>query len=145
MTSVPGALGPIHHVGFVVRDLDRSRRMYEALGYRGLAPPIDDDRQDAAILFLAREGRQHGEPLVELVEPRSEGSPVYAFSIESRFRIHHLCFAVADIRQAEAALRAHRVTQVMPAVEAPAIGGSLIAFFHSRETGLFELVQQPTF
>ncbi|CAN5559350.1 VOC family protein [soil metagenome] len=145
MTDLSAVTGPVHHVGFVVRTLEPAETLFGALGYARLADSINDPRQDAEIVFLARSGRVAGEPLIELVRPLSEASPVHAFGVESRMRIHHLCFSVLDIEQASTSLRRRRVTQVMPVVDAPAIGGRRITFFFSRGTGLFELVERPPF
>jgi methylmalonyl-CoA/ethylmalonyl-CoA epimerase len=146
MTYPTVDLGPVHHVGFVVRGIAPTEALFAALGYRRLGDTVDDPEQDAAIVFLARTRAAGGEPLVELISPLSEQSAVYAFSRESRFRIHHLCFAVDNIEAAyAAALATRRVQRVTPIVTAPAIGGRRIVFLFSRETGIFELVERPPF
>jgi methylmalonyl-CoA/ethylmalonyl-CoA epimerase len=118
---------------------------FGALGYCRVAAIVEDERQDAEILFLARNGAASGEPLVELIVPRSDRSPVAAFARDSRLRIHHLCFAVDDIEAALAPMKASGMSQVAPIVAAPAIGGRRIVFLFSREMGLFELVERPPF
>ena len=139
-------VGPVHHVGFVVRSLPGTEALFAALGYDRVGQIVEDPRQDAAIVFLGRRCAATGEPLVELICPRSEQSPVHAFSRESRFRIHHLCFAVDDIEAATAAsVASRRVHPVTPIVAAPAIGDRRIVFLFSRETGLLELVERPPF
>lgn len=135
----------IHHTGFVVRDLAAAESRFAALGYTRRAESIEDDYQDAEIVFLRRDGYVPGEPLVELIRPRSEGSRVYEFAVKSKFRIHHLCYATQDIERAVVELTAQKFFQVTPVVKAPAIGESLICFFFSRETGLFEIVERPPF
>jgi methylmalonyl-CoA/ethylmalonyl-CoA epimerase len=145
VTATPASLGPVHHVGFVVRTIGPTETVFGALGYQRVGDSVEDDRQDAEIVFLARNGVRGGEPLIELIAPRSEASPVAAFARESRFRIHHLCFAVEDMDAALLSMLSRRITLVTPVVEAPAIGGRRIVFLFSRETGLFELVEQPPF
>lgn len=146
MTHPSVDLGPVHHVGFVVRSVAPTEALFDALGYRRIADAVEDPRQEATILFLRRKDASGSEPLVELICPRSEQSAVYAFSRESRFRIHHLCFAVDDIEAAStAAMATRRVQRVTPIVTAPAIGGCRIVFLFSRETGMFELVERPPF
>ena len=145
MTGTPAPLGPVHHVGFVVRAITPAETAFAALGYERLGASVEDGRQDAEILFLARIGAQPGEPLVELISPLSDRSPVAAFARESRFRIHHVCFAVEDLDHALQPVRERRLTQVTPVTDAPAIGFRRIVFLFSRETGLFELVERPPF
>jgi catechol 2,3-dioxygenase-like lactoylglutathione lyase family enzyme len=138
-------MGCLHHVGFVVRTIAPSEAVFAALGYDRLRAPIADSHQDADIVFLRRHHAAPGEPLIELIAPRSDQSTVAAFARESRFRIHHLCFTVDDMESALHAARARRMTQVSEILDAPAIGGRRIVFLFSRETGLFELAERPPF
>lgn len=135
----------IHHTGFVVRDLAAAENRFAALGYTPRAETVEDDYQDAEIVFLKRAGSGSGEPLIELIRPRSEQSRVYEFAVKSKFRIHHVCYSTGNIEAAVKELTAQKFFQVTPVVEAPAIGGSLICFLFSRETGLFEIVERPPF
>jgi hypothetical protein len=135
--------GPIHHAGYVVPELEPGERAFAGLGYERLLDPTDDDGYDAEILFLKRKGAAAGEPLIELIRPKSPKSAVYEHTKQSKLQIHHLCFAVDDMSAAIAAARSARMLQVGQARPAPAIGGSAICFFFSRAIGLFELVERP--
>lgn len=137
--------GPIHHVGFVVRDLAGAERHFEGLGYTRRADLVRDDVQGADLLFLARTGAQAAEPLVELIRPVDETSRTYAFTTRNQFQIHHLCYATDDLAAACTLARSQKLVQVQHPVPAPAIGGSLIAFFYARPIGLIELVERPPF
>jgi len=138
-------LGTVHHIGFVMCDITRAENHFASLGHVRRADPIEDDYQDAEIIFLERKERAAGEPLIELVKPRSERSRVYEYAVKSKFRIHHLCYVTENIEATAASLLEKRFFQVTPAMNAPAIGNSLISFFYSRETGLFEIVERPPF
>lgn len=138
-------LGPVHHIGFVLRNFEKSEARYASLGYERHGDPIVDPNQDAEILFLTRPGSGSGEPLIELVRPCSEHSRVYEFAMKSKFRIHHTCFAVNDINSIVDEAKSSGFVQVMPVVIAPAIGGRPVSFLYSRETGLFEVVESPPF
>ena len=94
---------------------------------------------------LARSGALSGEPLIDLIAAAVGQLSVAAFARESRFLIHHLCFAVDDMEAALQPVRERRMSQVTPVVEAPAIGGHRIVFLFSRQTGLLELVERPPF
>jgi hypothetical protein len=137
--------GPIHHVGFVTRDLAAAEAHFRALGYVPRADAVVDDRQGVEILFLVRERAAPGEPLVELIRPTSEQSAVYGFTTRNEYPIHHVCFVSADIASDVGAARKLKFYVVQPPVPAPAIGGSLIAFLYGRGTGLYELVERPPF
>jgi len=137
--------GPIHHVGYIVKTLEPASADFQLLGYRALGPPVDDPAYDAEIVFLRRQGAVSGEPLIELIRPRSERSAVYAHTRESKLQIHHVCFAVDDLAAAVADARRGKLYQVGQQRPAPAFGGSAICFLFSRAIGLFELVERPTF
>ena len=137
--------GAVHHAGFIVRAFDAAERHFAALGYHRLSEPADDPGYDAEIVFLQRSGAAAGEPLIELIRPRSPQSAVSGHSERNELQIHHLCFAVEDINAALAGVRSARMVQVGKVRPAPAIGGSAICFFFSDAAGLFELVERPPF
>jgi hypothetical protein len=137
--------GPVHHVGYIVAAIEPAAVDFQLLGYSPIGPAIDDAGYDAEIVFLRRAGAMVGEPLVELIRPRSAQSAVYGHTKESKLQIHHICFAVEDIQAAAAACRRGKVYQVGKQRPAPAFGGALICFLFSRAIGLFELVERPSF
>ncbi len=137
--------GPIHHVGYIVTAIDPAASDFARLGYRPIAAAVDDLEYDAEIVFLRRERASAGEPLVELIRPRSAQSAVYAHTKESKLQIHHVCFAVDDIAAAAAEARQGKIYQVGKTRPAPAFGGAQICFLFARPIGLFELVERPGF
>ncbi len=138
-------LGRVHHVGFIVVDLPTAEQHFAGLGYVRRGDAVADNYQRAELLFLARQGADPSEPLVELIRPLDEHARTHAFKRRNQFQIHHLCYVTEDIDAAISQARAARFSQVQPVVEAPAIGGSRIAFFYARSVGLFELVERPAF
>jgi methylmalonyl-CoA/ethylmalonyl-CoA epimerase len=84
-----------------------------------------------------------GNAIVELTEPTGPDTPVGKFLAKNRPGLHHLCFAVKDIRGEVARLRAAGVLFVN---EEPKIGaaGLPIVFLHPRSCGgvLVELVER---
>jgi catechol 2,3-dioxygenase-like lactoylglutathione lyase family enzyme len=137
--------GRVHHVGFIVVDLPAAEQHFAGLGYVRRGEAVADNYQRVELLFLARQGADRSEPLVELIRPLDEDSRTHAFTTRNQFQIHHLCYVTEDIDAAIAQARGARFSQVQPVVEAPAIGGSRIAFFYARAVGLFELVERPAF
>jgi len=86
----------LHHIGYVVRRMDRAIGQFEAEGARVVIEPTDDpvQRVTCALLELA-DGSA-----IELVAPiDAEDSPV-----SSRLRrgggLDHLCYSVGDVRAA---------------------------------------------
>jgi methylmalonyl-CoA/ethylmalonyl-CoA epimerase len=135
----------MHHVGYIVRELEPANRYFAALGYEPTDAAAADDYHDAEILFLRRPGQPAGEPLIELIRPRSETSKVYRHTVDSKLQIHHVCYAVDDIAAASAVAKERRFREVQPVIPAQAIAGSRIAFFFAQQIGLIELVERPPF
>ena len=88
----------LHHIGYLVRDIDRSVRAFAALGYGPVflcAPPpsgasVYDESRQSDICFLSAAGGVI--PLIELIAPRSESSPIWGLLRTYKNTPYHLCF-----------------------------------------------------
>lgn len=87
--------------------------------------------------------RRLGLPLVELVEPAGDDSPVSSVLRRSGAGPYHVCYSVPDLDKSISQLREAGALQLGRPVPAPAISGSRICFMYSRDAGLFELVEEP--
>ncbi|WP_342477989.1 VOC family protein [Paenibacillus sp. FSL H7-0350] len=75
----------VHHLGFIVKDMKKDRRIFEALGFVEIGDVVYDFIQDNNIMFLES---QDGSLLIELIEAVSERSSVRNF----KSGYHHICF-----------------------------------------------------
>lgn len=82
----------VHHIGIVVKDIEKSCRLYQHLGYAKLSSVIEDDIQHNKLLFL-----KNGDLLIELIEPIDSSSPVYN---PRNLGYHHICYEVEDLDKA---------------------------------------------
>jgi methylmalonyl-CoA/ethylmalonyl-CoA epimerase len=127
----------IDHIGIAVRSLDERMPLYRALG---LEPAGYEEvpGQGVRVAFLPVEGTR-----LELLEPSTISSPIARFLEKRGEGLHHLAFAVEDIREAMTALR-ERGFRLLS--EAPQEGahGSLVCFVHPASAGgvLIELCQE---
>ncbi len=84
-----------------------------------------------------------GNSIIELTEPTGPDTPVGRFLAKNKPGLHHLCFAVKDIRAAVAELKRNGAQFVD---ETPKIGaaGLPIVFLHPKSCGgvLVELVER---
>jgi methylmalonyl-CoA epimerase len=146
---IASALGPhpvsptiafrMHHVGVAVRSLGDAQHVYErTLGYRLVDGPYDDPIQKVSVCFLALE--QAGEPLVELVAPGSEPSPV-ANVLAKGVGAYHVCYEVDDLQAAIAQVRAGGGVLVGEPVPAVAFKGRRIAWVYLPTRQLVELLE----
>jgi methylmalonyl-CoA/ethylmalonyl-CoA epimerase len=127
----------LHHVGYATRELAKSRRLYEDMGFAAVTDVIHDPIQKVRVAFFAT----GSDVLVELVEPADEHSPVSNFLTKHGPGLHHLCYEVDDVEAACERLREHGGIVTCPPVPAVAFAGRRIAFVFRRE-GLIELLER---
>jgi methylmalonyl-CoA/ethylmalonyl-CoA epimerase len=127
----------VDHIAIAVDNLDSALETYEAVfGVRAEHREYIED-YDVEIATLTA-----GNTALELIEGKSSGSPIRKFVETRGAGLHHVAFAVADIRATLDELRGQGVTLID---DAPRRGksGSLVAFIHPKSTErvLYELVQ----
>lgn len=127
-----------HHIGVATNDIDATASMYEQGGYRRSAI-IYDPIQNVNICWLTKEGT----PLVELLAPVDEKSPVNKTLEKNGVTPYHTCYIVSNIEEAALQLRKQRYVMVSKPAEAVAFKGSRVAFFFNKAVGLIELVEEP--
>ncbi len=129
----------LHHIGVASADARAEATHWEhVLGYRVASDLIYDPEQQVRVLFLSS-GRE-SEPLVELVEPAGEDSPVNRF-IGQASRVYHVCYEVEDLGAALEQARAQGCLIVQRPVPAVAYGGRSIAWCYTPDRHLIEFLQ----
>ncbi len=114
----------LSHIGLAVQD-GQAARFWEALGL----PPAGSEAvpsEAVEVTFFPV-----GESRLELLEPRGAEGPVQKFLANRGEGIHHLCFAVDDLRGLLAQLAAAGV-ELVSAEPRRGAEGSLVAFIHPR-------------
>lgn len=92
----------VHHVAFVVGDLDAAAERFETTFGTELVTRDEMTGDFELELALYR----LGETIVELITPTTESGWVYEFWRENGDGFFHIAFEVADIRESMAELRA---------------------------------------
>ena len=126
-----------HHIGVIVRDLAEASTVYGLLGF-GQGHEEDVPSQGVRVLLIPT---AQADQYIELFAPTTEGS--LTRYLEKRGEgVHHIAFAVHDIRAALEQLRENSVRLVDDAPRAGAHGWS-VAFLHPTAAAgvLIELVQ----
>ncbi|HET9603049.1 MAG TPA: methylmalonyl-CoA epimerase [Gemmatimonadales bacterium] len=125
----------IAHIGIAVADLDAAATFYREV--LGLEPHPVEQADGADILSFP-----FGDSSVELLAPRSPGSPIARFLERRGPGIHHVCYRVTNL---DAALARCREAGYELVDETPRLGagGCRIAFLHPRSTAgtLIELTE----
>lgn len=125
----------IHHFGLVVADLKLflAQSIWEARG-----TPVDDPLQQARLCWAAPAGAA-GAPLVELVQPLGEGSPVWR-AAQKGPAWHHVCLVAPTRAEADAYALQKRMLPVVEWRPAVLFGGKTVRFAFSRNRELVEFL-----
>lgn len=113
----------LDHVGIAVSSIDGALGVYEALGL-AVSRREKVESQGVVTAFLPVGGTR-----LELLEPTDPDSPIAKFLAKRGPGVHHVCFAVTDLEDALAHLKACGFRLVH---EAPVSGadGRRVAFLH---------------
>ena len=127
-----------HHIGVAVKDISATAAVYVTGGYKQ-SDTIFDPIQNVNICWLTKENM----PVVELLEPVDETSPVNKILEKNGVTPYHTCYIVDEIELAMKELRKLKYTVVSKPAEAVAIHGCKVCFLFNKNVGLIELVESP--
>ena len=139
--GAPGAsLATFHHIGFIVASIqDSVEGFVVSLEAEWDEKIFHDPNQDVRVTFLR--GKQPGNPVVELVEPASDTSPVVPF-LKRGGGLHHLCYEVDDLEEQLRLTRTQRGIVVRNPLPAVAFDGRRIAWVYTRNKLLVEYIER---
>ena len=100
---------------------------------------ILDPHQQVSVTFLR--GKNPADPLVELVEPAGDSSPVLSF-LKRGGGLHHVCYVVDSLEAQLEDCRARRSLVVRPPLPAAAFGGRRIAWVYTKNKLLVEYLER---
>ena len=126
-----------HHIGIAAADIDRTASYYVKAGYSKTENTFDPI-QNVNICFLSKKGM----PLLELIEPLDETSPVFKVLSKNGVTPYHICYSVKDIAKSVAELRSLRFVATSEPVPACALDNHKVCFLYNRNVGLIELVEE---
>jgi methylmalonyl-CoA/ethylmalonyl-CoA epimerase len=127
-----------HHIGVATDNIDATAKVYEQGGFVR-SENVVDPIQNVIICWLKREGM----PIIELIAPMDQSSPVKTILDKNGVTPYHICYVVENIDSVALQLRQSRFVMVSRPVEAAAFKGSRVAFFYNKSVGLIELVEKP--
>lgn len=130
----------MHHVGYVVPSIEKSASQFAREICGGWDGRIfEDPHQIVRVTFLQAQN-QH-EPLVELVEPNGDKSPVLNF-LKKGGGLHHLCYEVDSLEKHLDASERIGGKVVRPPLPAVAFDGRRIAWVFTRNRLLMEFLEK---
>lgn len=126
----------VHHIGYLVKNITKAEKDFEALGYVCEAPLVFDSIRKVDISFWI-----NGESRVELVSPKGEDSVVYGLLKTYKNMPYHICYISENMEADLEMLRGRGYFQMDEPTEAPAIGGRKVCFLMSGASGMIELLE----
>ena len=131
-------MNKIEHIGIAVHDLDRSNELFEAL-FGEPHYKIEEVLSEGVRTSFFRTGPNK----IELLEATSDESPIARFLEKKGEGIHHIAFAVDDIRKEMQRLE-EKGFRLLNAEPKRGADNKLVAFVHPKSSNgvLIELCQE---
>jgi len=126
-----------HHAGIATESIEKTALLFVEAGYK-MSNTVFDPIQNVNISFLEKSDS----PLLELVEPVDEKSPVRNILNKVGTSAYHFCYEVDNLDDSITKLRKKRFMLLVKPVEAVAFDGRRICFLYHKETGLIELLEK---
>lgn len=127
-----------HHIGVATENLEKAIDIYECLGYQLQHQGIyHDPIQQVNIVFVTKQGH----PLVELISPATEISPIKSILKKMGSTPYHSCFEVINIDLTIKILREKRFVVITKPVPAVAFDGRKVSFLFHSSIGIIELLE----
>jgi methylmalonyl-CoA/ethylmalonyl-CoA epimerase len=128
----------LHHIGILVKDIERACRSYQQrFGYTVHSDVIHDPLQTAYVQFLRGDGAG---PLVELVSPDGPESKL-SNALKKGEGLNHLCYFAEAIEDDCRELRSQGMLILQSPVVAEAFSGRRIAWLMGADGLPIELVE----
>tara|TARA_B100000767_G_C19748447_1_gene529620 strand:+ start:888 stop:1304 length:417 start_codon:yes stop_codon:yes gene_type:complete len=133
----------LDHIGIACNDLEQASSFWKLIG---LAQGEEDDLvedQGVKTRFFATSENDTMTPMIELLEPTEEDTPIGKFLSKRGPGVQQICFRVDDIGEMIEHLLSNEI-HMIDKVPRKGSHGSLIAFVHPKSTGgvLVEITQK---
>lgn len=126
-----------HHIGIATFNIDKTAKYYLEAGYEK-SETICDPIQNVFICFLSKKNM----PLLELLAPVDDTSPISKTLSKSGVTPYHFCYKVTNIEEAAERLKKIKFIPLSKSVKAIAINNNHVCFFYNKDIGLIELVEE---
>lgn len=132
-------IGEVHHIGYLVKNMEKSIRSFKILGYEMEKEIVFDKSRRSNIAFLIKDGFFR----VELVKPQKD-SDVYPLLKKYTNSPYHICYRVDDINKSVSKIGGSTgFLQFKGKQQAPAISEEAeVVFLMHAGMGIIELVQE---
>ena len=127
----------VHHIGYLVKNMEKSIRKFQLLGYVQTTQTVYDPIRKIDITFMEKDGYR-----VELVSTDDPQSVVYNLYGKYKNAPYHICYETEDLERSVAELSKNGFAQIAPPCAAPAIRDKRVVFLMNSAIGMIELVER---
>ena len=127
----------IHHIGYLVKRLEKAAAAFTALGYEREEFVNRYESSGMHLLFLQKHGYRS-----ELASPYRPDSVVSGLLKTYKNAPYHICYESGDFAADTAALEEGGYLRIGEAQAAPAIGGRKVVFFMHPAMGMIEVLEE---
>ena len=121
-----------HHIGIAVFNIEETAPFYIMQGY-SKSQTVYDPIQNVNICFLFYLNNGGGQmPMIELIEPIDETSPVYKILQKSGVTPYHICYEVENISDTITELKREKFIPLSKPVEAVAMSNKKVCFLFNK-------------
>jgi hypothetical protein len=112
----------IHHIGLIVKNVEKNISIFEKLGYTKVSDIITDNHQNIRVVFVQSSDQSQ---LLELIESLDETSSIYRF----KDGYHHICYEVECNQSFLEDFKKLKIGKIFTKpIEAPAINNRVVIF-----------------
>lgn len=126
----------IDHIGYAVKNIDKSRKVFEALGFI-FEEMIEDKQRNLYLQFGKKDGYR-----IELVAPIKKGSVVDGYLDMIGATPYHICYLSENLEMDIKKLEADGYKVIVPSEMAVAFSGRHVVFLINRNIGMIELLEK---
>lgn len=127
----------IHHIGYLVKSIEKAEKCFLKLGYKVVQKKTYDKYREINIVFLSKDGH-----LIELVAPVSADSVVTGLYKRMKNSPYHICYETDDFNDELTLLTENGFVQIGEPCVAPAIQNRRVCFLMSSSIGLIEILEK---
>lgn len=126
----------IHHIGYLVKKIEKAAAAFEALGYEREGAVVHDEIRKVDILFLTKDGYR-----IELVSPYAADSVAAGLLKTYKNAPYHICYTAGSFEKDMEKLEGSGYVRIDEPTAAPAICGRRVTFFVHPAMGMIELLE----
>lgn len=126
----------IHHIGYLVKKIDKAIQAFSKLGYCLSGPTVYDSCRKTDICFMEKDGY-----VIELVSPAEPDSVVSGLLKKYKNCPYHICYESCDFDKDYKQLTGQGYTSIDLPSPAPALHERRVVFLMNPFLGMIELLE----